>query len=150
MCLSCFTYVTVISAKTANQAIRAVLTEVSLLCAYPHFLCDSLCVERRSANQGSASSKQTSQSTAEADDAQRRFGNAKSISSSMFDEDTNKANNYEKQAMLSKFSVSQPALMHIPVDMKEWLCAMGHCCTVSQLTSSLHLRQMLLCKVTCN
>ena len=60
---------------------------------------------------GSASSKQASQSSAEADDARRRFGNAKSISSSMFDENANKANDYEKQAMLSKFSVSQPDML---------------------------------------
>lgn len=73
-------------------------------------VCDACGAECRSANQGSASSKQASQSTAEADDAQRRFGNAKSISSSMFDEDANKGSNYEKQAMLSKFSVKPASL----------------------------------------
>lgn len=60
---------------------------------------------RRSGQLSRESSKAASQSTAEADDAQRRFGNAKSISSSMYDEDANKANDFEKQAMLSKFSV---------------------------------------------
>lgn len=63
--------------------------------------------ECRSKDSSTALSKQASQPT-EADDARRRFGNAKSISSSMFDEDANKPNDYEKQAMLSKFSVSQP------------------------------------------
>ena len=53
----------------------------------------------------SAPSKAASQSTADNDEARRRFGNAKSISSSMYDEDANKGNDYEKQAMLSKFSV---------------------------------------------
>ena len=53
----------------------------------------------------SAPSKAASQSTADSDEARRRFGNAKSISSSMYDEDANKGNDYEKQAMLSKFSV---------------------------------------------
>ncbi|KAL3149850.1 hypothetical protein ABBQ38_013671 [Trebouxia sp. C0009 RCD-2024] len=58
---------------------------------------------RKSKDSSTALSKQASQPT-EADDARRRFGNAKSISSSMFDEDANKPNDYEKQAMLSKFS----------------------------------------------
>jgi len=112
-------------------------------------LCDACGVECRSASQGSASSKQASQSSAEADDAQRRFGNAKSISSSMFDEDANKANDYEKQAMLSKFSVSCNAL-HMPYDTKEWFSAVGQFCRVKQLTSSPHLCQLLLCKVASN
>lgn len=60
----------------------------------------------RSGQLSRESSKAASQSQAQADDAQRRFGNAKSISSSMYDEDANKANDFEKQAMLSKFSVS--------------------------------------------
>lgn len=74
-------------------------------------VCDAFFHDCRSTSQASASSKQASQSTAEADDARRRFGNAKSISSSMFDDNANKANDYEKQAMLSKFSVSQPAML---------------------------------------
>ena len=61
----------------------------------------------RSGASGRDTNKAASQAApAEEDDARRRFGNAKSISSSMYDEDANKANNYEKQAMLSKFSVS--------------------------------------------
>lgn len=87
------------------------MTEVSLPFAYStsdHEACYHDC---RSTSQASASSKQASQSTAEADDARRRFGNAKSISSSMFDDNANKANDYEKQAMLSKFSVRQPAML---------------------------------------
>jgi len=59
----------------------------------------------RSASAASGASKAASQASTDNDEARRRFGNAKSISSSMYDEDTNKSNDYEKQAMLSKFSV---------------------------------------------
>lgn len=86
-----------------------VVTEVALACSQP--VCDACHHDRRSTSQASASSKQASQSNAEADDVRRRFGNAKSISSSMFDDNANKTNDYEKQAMLSKFSVSQPAVL---------------------------------------
>ncbi len=59
----------------------------------------------RSASAASGASKAASQASTDNDEARRRFGNAKSISSSMYDEDANKSNDYEKQAMLSKFSV---------------------------------------------
>ena len=46
------------------------------------------------------------QQAAEADEARRRFGNAKSISSSMFNEEGGAGNNdYERTARLSKFQV---------------------------------------------
>ena len=55
----------------------------------------------------------------------------------MFDEDANKANDFEKQAMLSKFSVSQPALP--PDGTKPQSPAVSHCCTFGQLTIHQHL-----------
>ena len=63
------------------------------------------CIPRRSASAASGAGKAASQASTDNDEARRRFGNAKSISSSMYDEDANKGNDYEKQAMLSKFSV---------------------------------------------
>lgn len=90
----------------------------------------------RSTNAGAASSKQANQPT-EADDARRRFGNAKSISSSMFDDDAKKPNDYEKQAMLSKFSVSQrPCLAG-------HYCAFGCCSLIPQHSyTSKHLESL--------
>lgn len=65
----------------------------------------------RSANQVNAGGKPSTQAATDNDEARQRFGNAKSISSSMFDEDTNKGNDYEKKAMLSKFSVGRSHLI---------------------------------------
>ena len=51
------------------------------------------------------------QQAAEADEARRRFGNAKSISSSMFNEEGAAGNNdYERTARLSKFQVGHGCL----------------------------------------
>lgn len=59
---------------------------------------------KKSASAAGGAGKAASQASTDNDEARRRFGNAKSISSSMYDEDANKSNDYEKQAMLSKFS----------------------------------------------
>ncbi len=87
-------------------------------------------LSRSSRDQSGTASKSASQATTDNDEARQRFGNAKSISSSMFDEDANKGNDYEKQAMLSKFSVCllgscQPGFVVMPA--ADWVPPQAWC-----------------------
>ena len=69
-------------------------------------------VLQRAQHKGKAAAEAAAaQQAAEADEARRRFGNAKSISSSMFNEEGGAGNNdYERTARLSKFQVGHVSL----------------------------------------